>query len=178
MTAMFATKPTRAPDLVIAAYVHLRGLDRAELLEGESRTARITHQRRELMWLLRDLTHLGFADIGFQIGGRDQSTVYEGISIIADRLMASAEYRHELQQLHGAILAHPPLSARAVAQTARDVARRVASRPEDHAADTRLLAVALLTVDHLLSADNLSAEDCLFAAQAALREVRGVNHGL
>jgi Bacterial dnaA protein helix-turn-helix len=175
MTAMFATKPTRAPELVIAAYVHLRGVDRAELLDGDTRTAAITHQRRELMWLLRDLTHLGYVDIGFQIGGRDQSTVYEGVSIIADRLMANAEYRHELQQLHAAILAYPPLSARAAVQTARDLARRVASRPEDHAADTRVLAVALLTVDHILSSRDHTAEDCLFAAQAVLREMRGVH---
>jgi hypothetical protein len=168
----FATKPTRPPELVIAAYVHLSGVDRTELLDGVTTTREISRLRHQLMYLLADLTFLSRADIGHLFAGRTEPTVTEGIGRVADRILEDAEYRHQMQQLHAAVLAHPPLSAGIKAKTARDVARAVCSRPEDYAADTRLLAAALLVVDGLLSERELAPEDCLFAAQQALRETQ------
>lgn len=169
----FAAKPTQPPELVIAAYVHLRGVDREELLEGENATREVTRLRHELMFLLRDLTYLPLMKIGLLFGGRTEATVKEGVSRVADRIMTDAEYRHQMQLLHAAVLAHPPQAMPAQDQTARDIARKVYGRPDGHAADTRALAAALLRIDHLLSDRALPPEECLWQAQQALRELRG-----
>lgn len=169
----FATKPARPPELVIAAYVHLRGVDREELLEGDHATRDVTRLRHELMYLLRDLTSLPLMKIGLLFGGRTEATVKQGVSKVADRMMDSPLYRQQMRLLHAAMLAYPQQMMPAQDQTARDIARKVCGRPEGHAAETRALATALLIVDNLLSDRDLPPEDCLWQAQQALRELRG-----
>ena len=139
MNALFAksaypqVKKTRDAEIVITAYLRLRGASRADVVEGSSKNRAVVMPRHELMWLLRDLTFLSKSAIGRLIGGRDYATVDSGIANIADRLAASAEYRAQIQQARAYILACDQTDPDPQNDAATVLARRVLLDPDSTA---------------------------------------------
>ena len=96
-------KATRPADEVIAAFVALRGTTLETLLSRSSHRT-LTRARHELMWLLRDLTHLSLAEIGELLGGRDATTVRHGIDQATDRIAQDEAAREIMLRLRSCIL--------------------------------------------------------------------------
>lgn len=100
-------KETRPAEEVVAAYLALRQTSAEELIEGRSAARALSRARQELMWLLRDLTHLSPVAIGQQLGGRDEATVRHGIDRICDLIAEDESYRRQLLAVRRAILDRP-----------------------------------------------------------------------
>ena len=96
MTFVPPMKETRPAEAVIAAFLTLRCVSREDVILSKSTIAPLARARHELMWLLRDLTHMTFMDIGVVIGGRDTTTVKHGVDRVSDRLAESDNFRREL----------------------------------------------------------------------------------
>lgn len=101
-------KETRPAEAVVATYLALRQTSAEELIEGRSAARALSRARQELMWLLRDLTHLSPVAIGQHLGGRDEATVRHGIDRICDLIAEDEGYRRQLLAVRRAILERPP----------------------------------------------------------------------
>jgi hypothetical protein len=89
-------KETLPPEQVTDAFLTLRQADAALVINSRCGIRPVARVRHELMWLLRELTHLSLFDIGALIGGRDATTVRSGIDQVCDRIAADGEYRREM----------------------------------------------------------------------------------
>lgn len=108
MTLMPAPmKETRDPQEVITAFLSLRHAASNLIIESRTTIRPVARVRHELMWLLRDLTHLTLAEIGQAIGGRDETTVRYGIDQVADRIAADDDYRREMLFARAVVLKGP-----------------------------------------------------------------------
>lgn len=96
-------KAVRKPDHIIAVYLSLRCTTADELIHDRNKGAALSRARQELMWLLRDLTHLTLAEIGQHVGGRDETTVRHGIDRVSDLIASDGGYRQQLQAVRRAI---------------------------------------------------------------------------
>lgn len=100
-------KETRPAEAVIAAFLSLRRASAEDVLQSGHGVRAIVRVRHELMWLLRDLTHLSLAEIGLALGGRDATTVRHGIDQISDRIARDDGYRREMLFARAVILRGP-----------------------------------------------------------------------
>lgn len=97
-------KETRPADEVITAFLSLRQASHEQVILSQSSIAPLARARHELMWLLRDLTHMTLTEIGVAIGGRDPTTVRHGIDRVADRIATNEPFRREMLFLRTKIL--------------------------------------------------------------------------
>lgn len=70
-----------------------------EDVRGKSRTKNISEARQVVMWMARQLTDESYETIGAELGGRDHSTVYYGISTIEKRSLEDKSYLYKLDRL-------------------------------------------------------------------------------
>ncbi len=77
---------------------------RAEDIKGKSRTKNISEARQVVMWMARQLTDESYESIGAELGGRDHSTVYYGISTIEKRTINDRGFLYKLERLKQEIL--------------------------------------------------------------------------
>ena len=70
-----------------------------EDIKGKSRTKAISEARQVTMWIARQLTDESYETIGSELGGRDHSTVYYGISTVEKRILDDRSYFHKLERL-------------------------------------------------------------------------------
>lgn len=89
-------KETLPPQRLIDRFLSLRQAEADLVIHSRCAIRPVARVRHELMWLLRDLTHLSLAEIGQLVGGRDASTVQHGIDQVSDRIAADADYRREM----------------------------------------------------------------------------------
>lgn len=108
MTIMPAPmKDTRDADDVIRVFLSLRNATTNLIIDSRTMVRPVARVRHELMWLLRDLTHLTLAEIGKLVGGRDETTVRHGIEQVADRIAQDDHYRREMLFARAVILKGP-----------------------------------------------------------------------
>lgn len=89
------------PQFLMAAYSVERGVPTEMLTRPwpvASQTRRITTLRHELIWLMRQMTDLSFAQIGAMMN-RDYATVYHAHGAIADRIARDPDYRGSILDL-------------------------------------------------------------------------------
>lgn len=89
-------KETLPPKDIITTFLSFRQASGEDVILARITTRPVVRVRHELMWLMRDLTYLSLVDIGRWIGGRDATTVQNGIDQITDRIAADPEYRREM----------------------------------------------------------------------------------
>lgn len=92
-----APKALTLPEL-IATVARRYGLQSSDLL-GERRTKDIAMARFVAMHLARELTEASLATIGQALGGRDHTTVMNGIERVRTRLASEPAFAAELQRL-------------------------------------------------------------------------------
>ncbi|QYK42838.1 MAG: hypothetical protein KF887_06980 [Paracoccaceae bacterium] len=97
-------KETRPAAEVVEAFLSLRHASAEEVIQSRAATRAVVQARHELMWFLRDLTHLSLAEIGQVVGGRDAKTVRHGIDQISDRIASDEGYRREMLFARAVIL--------------------------------------------------------------------------
>jgi Bacterial dnaA protein helix-turn-helix len=168
MNMTFTARPMRDPDRVIDAFVQLRGIDKVELLRGTSQTRDITQLRHELMWLLRDITHLSYEGVGFLIGDRDCATVHAGVAKVSDRIMQDQAYRAHLQALHAAILTLSDPATGTCQPTALSLARRFIADPDRHGTDVQAMALAVVSAASFIVNADLTDSEARFATRTLL----------
>jgi hypothetical protein len=166
-----------APELVIAAFINLRGCSKTDLQHGESRTRAITRQRNELWWLLRDLTSLSLARIGALFGGRDATTIQSGINGIADLIAGNDGYRAQMQQMRKFVLSHAAREGDHKLDAALVLARRVLIDAKHHPEDIRALALSMVSVAAVLRAGELTDAEARLAALTIIRNGGRATHG-
>jgi chromosomal replication initiator protein len=93
------TKQTNVPiDIVIrtvAEYFSLTPTD----LRSKKKSQSIVHPRHLAMYIIRDLTELSTTDIGQALGGRDHTTVMNGIDKIEKRILSEPAEEETIQIL-------------------------------------------------------------------------------
>ncbi len=77
---------------------------KADDIKGKSRTKNISEARQVVMWMARQLTDESYENIGAELGGRDHSTVYYGISTIEKRSSEDKSFLFKLERLKKEIL--------------------------------------------------------------------------
>lgn len=97
-------KPSMPAGDLIDAFLSLRRVSAEEIIFGRSMVRSLARVRHELMWLLRDLTHMSLAQIGEAIGGRDATTVQHGVDQVCDRIAADDDYRREIVWLRTRVI--------------------------------------------------------------------------
>lgn len=100
-------KETRPADEVIRVFLSLRNAAPNLIIDSRTSIRPVARVRHELMWLLRDLTHLSLAEIGEAMGGRDATTVRHGIDQVSDRIAQDEGYRREILFARSVILTGP-----------------------------------------------------------------------
>lgn len=168
-----AENPCLDPGLVGAAFARLRGLSLRELCEGISKVRAITVPRHELMWLLRDLTALSFREIGDMMGGRDVTTIKNGVEIVSNRIAGDTSYRDQMAQVRAYILAFTAGDDMAGEDAGAVIARRVMLDPQPQTADVQALATAMLAVGAVLRSAELTDGEARLAALTLIRNARG-----
>lgn len=71
----------------------------ADDIKGKPRTKNISEARQVVMWMARQLTDESYENIGAELGGRDHSTVYYGISTIEKRSIEDKSFLYKLERL-------------------------------------------------------------------------------
>lgn len=71
----------------------------ADDIKGKPRTKNISEARQVVMWMARQLTDESYENIGAELGGRDHSTVYYGISTIEKRSLEDKSFLYKLERL-------------------------------------------------------------------------------
>ena len=140
-------KQTRPAQAIVAAYLTLRETNAEDLIHGRSAARALSRARQELMWLLRDLTHLSPVAIGQLMGGRDEATVRHGIDRVSDLLAHDDSYRQQLLAVRRAILDHRPAAAMAP-DLCLTAVRSVLSNPALTDAEARKAALQLMEAAH------------------------------
>jgi hypothetical protein len=171
-----AENPCLDPGIVAAAFARLRGVNLRELQEGVSKVRSITVPRHELMWILRDLTALSLREIGDTMGGRDVTTVKNGVDIISNRIAGDSAYRDQMAQVRAYILAFTAPDDLVGEDAGAVIARRVMIDPQPQSGDVQALATAMLAVGAVLRSDELTDAEARQAALTLIRNARG-SHG-
>lgn len=99
---------------IIRTFAAIEGAD-IDGLRGESKTARITLQRHELMYVLRQVTVMSLSQIGRWLGGRDMATVAAGVAKIEQNMAQDAVYAERIQRLVADIRLRAPTEGKGAA---------------------------------------------------------------
>lgn len=171
--------PCLDPQVVERAFLRMTGISRRELIDSQSRTPVVAKPRQELMWLMRDLTALSYAGIGSCIGGRDFTTIVNGVQRVAARMAADPDYRARMERARAFILDSARVDQEwaetgAPEDAALGLARRLLTA-EDQSDDVKTLATVLLTVGAVLRSRELPDAEARLAALTLIRNARG-NH--
>ena len=75
-----------------------------EDIKSHKRARAISEARQVAMWMARQLTDESYENIGAELGDRDHSTVYYGISQIEKRSLEDKSYSYKLERLKKDIL--------------------------------------------------------------------------
>ena len=173
MNAPNLTRATMEPQRVVEPFAQLRSVALVELLDGGTVTRGITHLRRELMWLLRELTAMTYQSIGDLFGGRDPSTVMAGVSAITERMLSSADYAAQMEQARAYILAYRPEPNPTAPDAATVLARRVMADHGANPKDAVQLAVAMVSAAAILRSPDLTDAEARLAALTIIRNGGG-----
>lgn len=79
----------------VAKYYHLD----VELLTGPKRDRDIARPRQIAMYLIREETKASLGEIGYQLGGRDHSTILHGYDKISNEASVDDHLRREIQEI-------------------------------------------------------------------------------
>lgn len=139
-------KATLPAAQVIDAFLTLRNAASNLIIDSRTMVRPVARVRHELMWLLRDLTHLTLADIGQLIGGRDETTVRYGIEQVADRIAKDDDYRREMLFARTAVL--KANTSRMTPDLCLNAVKSVLANPELTDGDARAAAILLIEVRH------------------------------
>lgn len=153
---MIAWKPFNAVLEVVCKYRQVTPFD----LKSPARHQEICGPRRELFWLLKNLTDMSFPSIGRGVGGRDHTTVLAGVRKVEADMAADPVYAAELQQMRCFAAreitnVRDQITGGSAGDVALSVAQRVlAQRFEDASvsrAELRALAQAVVSASDKLS---------------------------
>jgi chromosomal replication initiator protein len=87
------------PDVVITAVCSAYGVD-VDSVKSKIRTKKITTPRHVCMYVLRKKFNMPFAQIGSYLGGRDHSTIVEGINKINEYLKKDSNFKIFIENLY------------------------------------------------------------------------------
>lgn len=152
------------PERVIEGFCNLHRLDVAVLRQNGDKTRLVSSIRQQLMWMLRDLTPASQETIGTLLGGRDQSTVWEGIKAVTDRMAEDTGFHDQMRRARAACIrwATDPLSP-----------------PPSNIGDGRSIFARVIAAQHVLADADLSDADARQAARSilsGLTQAAGVQH--
>lgn len=152
------------PERVIEGFCNLHRIDVDVLRQNGDKTRLVSSIRQQLMWMLRDLTPASQESIGALLGGRDQSTVWEGIKAVTDRMAEDAGFHEQMRLARAACIrwATDPLSP-----------------SPSNIGDGRSIFARVLAAQHVLTDANLSDADARLAARSilsGLTQAAGVQH--
>lgn len=166
------------PEAVVDAYLRLRGAGREDLLEGYGKTGSVSRARGELMWLLRELTHLSYAAIGKVMGGRDATTVQHAIGVVQARMLDQPDYAAQMKQVEAYVRDYAKEPPPARDDAARVLARRVLldDQTATSGSASAALAVCMLSVAAVLRSPDLTDAEARIAARTLI-ENGGMPHG-
>lgn len=127
MSLTFERRHHLRPERVIEGFANHCRMDVALLRNNGDKSRALSTTRRQLMWLLRDLTPASLESIGALLGGRDGSTVWEGIQNVADRMVTDDEFRSQMRAAREACIlwATDPLAPRPNIGDGRSIFARV-----------------------------------------------------
>ena len=133
-------------DMIVQAVCAVGGISRLEVMadrRGSAATARLRHT---CWWLARELTPLSFEVIGRCSGGRDHSSVMNGVAVIDASRAQNETFRIETDALKGTLIAlqrHSILQVAAVADPLA-AARRVLGAPEREAVRVPVIEIVAM----------------------------------
>jgi chromosomal replication initiator protein len=106
LTAITSTPRTSVPmpSVILDAVAQVTGIP-VDALTSKRRERQVAYARHLAMYLLRDLAHQSYAQIGRLLGGRDHTTVLHGYRRIAGLLETDADVRRDIMELRAAIAA-------------------------------------------------------------------------
>lgn len=93
------------PSVILDSVAQVSGVP-VEALTSKRRERQVAYARHLAMYLLRDLAHQSYAQIGRLLGGRDHTTVLHGYRRIEKLLEADADTRRDITEIRAAIAAH------------------------------------------------------------------------
>jgi hypothetical protein len=176
----FVTQNTthfRDADHVINAYCRLSSISRATLCDGVDTTPLITRHRHYCWFIMRDLTLMSHARIGSYFGGRDHSTIWNGIAGVADMITANPERREYLAKIHKAIADMPVDVTDPETDQALALARRLLITAQPSTEDVRQLAACMISLAVVIRSPELNNLESRAAAIRTLQKAGGALHG-
>ena len=93
------------PSVILDAVAHVTNVP-VDAITSKRREKQVAYARHLSMYLLRDLAHQSYAQIGRLLGGRDHTTVLHGFRRIEKLLEEDADVRRDLLEIRAAIAAH------------------------------------------------------------------------
>ncbi len=93
------------PSVILDAVAHVTNIP-VDAITSKRREKQVAYARHLSMYLLRDLAHQSYAQIGRLLGGRDHTTVLHGFRRIEKLLEEDADVRRDLLEIRAAIAAH------------------------------------------------------------------------
>jgi chromosomal replication initiator protein len=92
------------PSVILDAVALVTGVP-VDAITSKRREKQVAYARHVTMYLLRDLAHQSYAQIGRLLGGRDHTTVLHGFRRIEGLLETDADVRRDLMEIRAAIAA-------------------------------------------------------------------------
>lgn len=167
------------PRTILQLVAQYRGIAMPQL-SGATRIRHVVWARQECCWLMRRHTRLSFAQIGFELGGRDHSTAQVSVQAVARRAAGDPQYQAEIDGLEALVLssdlstASDASSPGPVINLARQI---VAANDSATQADAHQLAIAVLTLSSVLGTAGLGNREARAAANGILSGGEAVRHG-
>ena len=93
------------PSVILDAVAHVTNIP-VDAMTSKRREKQVAYARHLAMYLLRDLAHQSYAQIGRLLGGRNHSTVLHGFRRIEKLLEENADVRRDLLEIRAAIAAY------------------------------------------------------------------------
>jgi chromosomal replication initiator protein len=93
------------PSVILEAVAQVTNIP-VEALTSKRREKQVAYARHLAMYLLRDVAHQSYAQIGRLLGGRDHTTVLHGYRRIAKLVEIEPDTRRDLMEIRAAIAAH------------------------------------------------------------------------
>ncbi len=90
------------PSVILDAVALVTGVP-VDAIASKRREKQVAYARHLTMYLLRDLAHQSYAQIGRLLGGRDHTTVLHGFRRIEGLLEKDADVRRDLMEIRAAI---------------------------------------------------------------------------
>ncbi len=93
------------PSVILDSVAQVTGTP-VDALTSKRRERQVAYARHLAMYLLRDLAHQSYAQVGRLLGGRDHTTVLHGYRRIERLLESDADVRRDIMEIRAAIAAH------------------------------------------------------------------------